>query len=149
MIRKLQSQDLEPVQQVVLNIQSQVEAPLGFFWSAQEIAEELQVGLGLGSFVNEKLMGFVLYRLVGDIVEIELLATDPAFARQGVMAQLLTELELHHATATEIWLEVHDANLKARNFYEKVGFIETALRPRYYRDGGGARMFSKKIGIKS
>lgn len=149
MIRALQVADLASVHEVVKAIQNQVPPPAGFFWSLDEISSELQVGQGIGLFEEEQLVSFILYRILGEILEIELLASHPQRMGRGGMRSLLAELELRHENCVELWLEVHDANLRARNFYEKFGFIETGLRPRYYRDGGGARIFAKKIAKKS
>ncbi len=76
--------------------------------------------------------------------EILLLLTRPMKKRSGLMKNLLSEvvkdLDMNHKE--EIWLEVHESNLAARNLYKNSGFVEVGSRPKYYSDGGNAILCS-------
>ena len=45
--------------------------------------------------------------------------------------------ELKKDEVKRITLEVKESNLKARKIYEKCGFINVGIRPRYYKDEDG------------
>lgn len=146
MFRKLESRDLPAVTELVrLQLVHHPELK-GFYWNDEDLAKEFSEGvLGWGSFsVSHQLQGFILYRQNLDIGEILLLATDPRLKRSGVMSQLLAEFEKNTPELNEYWLEVHKENLSAIQFYEKTQFQTVGVRPKYYRDGGAALLFTKK-----
>jgi ribosomal-protein-alanine N-acetyltransferase len=72
---------------------------------------------------------------VGDDNEtdLQILAVDENFRRQGVAQQLLETLLTDRPNA-KIWLEVRENNAPARTFYEKNGFIIQYVRKDYYRN---------------
>ena len=76
--------------------------------------------------------------------EILLLLTHPKKKRAGLMKILLSEVvkDLGLSHKEEIWLEVHESNLAARNLYKNSGFIEVGSRSKYYSDGGNAILCS-------
>lgn len=76
--------------------------------------------------------------------EILLLLTNPSKKRGGFMKNLLSEVvkDLGFQQKEEIWLEVHESNVPARNLYKKSGFVEVGSRPKYYSDGGNAILCS-------
>ncbi len=86
----------------------------------------------------------VIGRELSSSFEILLLMTNPQKKRGGFMKNLLSEvvkdLGLQHKE--EIWLEVHESNVPARNLYKKSGFVEVGSRPKYYSDGGNAILCS-------
>jgi ribosomal-protein-alanine N-acetyltransferase len=65
-------------------------------------------------------------------VDLQILAVDESFRRQGV-AQLLLETLIKSRPNAKIWLEVRESNLPARKFYEKNGFVKSNIRKNYYR----------------
>jgi ribosomal protein S18 acetylase RimI-like enzyme len=60
------------------------------------------------------------------------------------MRDLLATFEKSTPELNEFWLEVHQENLPAQNFYEKAQFEAVGTRPYYYRDGGAALLYTKK-----
>lgn len=79
---------------------------------------------------------FCLARQSGPVCDIIELASDAAFRRRGIALCGLARFCLHIAhqqPAAEIFLEVAEDNLAARNLYQKAGFAEQARRPDYYR----------------
>jgi [ribosomal protein S18]-alanine N-acetyltransferase len=140
-IRRLTVEDQAEVLRLNELIQKS-DKPPGFTWGEFEIADELRKGKAVGFVESGKLIGFVLYRYLEPHLEILLLGTDPSFGRRAVMTQLVEWLKTSEVGLQEIWLEVHEMNLKACNFYEKIGFASKGLRPKYYRDGGAARVMS-------
>ncbi len=57
-------------------------------------------------------------------------ATHPDYRRQGI-GSALTERALKHARekqAAQVWLNVREENREARRIYERLGFVERALR---------------------
>jgi ribosomal protein S18 acetylase RimI-like enzyme len=99
---------------------------------------------GLGAFIGNDLAGFVLFKTAVDHVDITFLATAPAFQKQGIMTKILKELR-KKIPALPFWLEVHENNLTARNFYEKLEFKEVGRRSKYYADNGTAVLYSTSI----
>jgi ribosomal-protein-alanine N-acetyltransferase len=93
-------------------------------------------------FENGELAAFILYRDVGEAWEISFLATVPAARGQGIMNRLLMALIGQKPADRAIWLEVHESNEPALKLYAKVGFHQVGHRPRYYKDGGAAMLFS-------
>lgn len=44
-----------------------------------------------------------------------------------------------------VFLEFHHENLKAQKLYQKLGFVEIAIRPKYYSNGGDAILMSRQL----
>jgi [ribosomal protein S18]-alanine N-acetyltransferase len=66
--------------------------------------------------------------------EIYNIGVDPAYQRCGAGTRLLQEFtgRCRRKGVRCIWLEVRARNLAAIEFYEKFGFAEYAIRPRFY-----------------
>lgn len=117
--------------------------PVGGGWTSLDIEKELERGCGLGIFGEHyQLQSFVIFSRTGDHYEISLLATDREQRRQGQMAFLIQYLHSTWGGGKKLWLEVHENNNAARNLYKKQGFTEEGRRPRYYRDGGDAILYT-------
>lgn len=113
-----------------------------FYWPNDLLGAEMATGEALGIFEGEALAGFVLYREVPDVWEISLVATHPQFRRLGYMGALLAHMIAAKGQGRAIWLEVHEENVSAQKLYEKLGFREVRRRPRYYKDGATAILYS-------
>jgi [ribosomal protein S18]-alanine N-acetyltransferase len=85
---------------------------------------------------------FILVRTVLDEAEIITLATTPAHRRHGLARTLLEAAALCCAArgAMTLHLEVAAGNDAACALYSAMGFRQIGQRPRYYADGGDARM---------
>jgi ribosomal protein S18 acetylase RimI-like enzyme len=95
---------------------------------------------------HDQVSAFILFRDLGEALEIEMLATHPDFLRQGIMTRLLAEVfrraQNDETRLKAVWLEVHEHNALARQLYEKSGFNIVGKRPRYYSDGGAAILYN-------
>lgn len=106
-----------------------------FNWNQSKVERALETSFGIGLFDRDALVAFVIGRDLGVAFEIDVLATDPNFGKLGYMTQLINDLKVRHSI---LWLEVHEQNTPALNFYKKQGFRVTGRRLRYYSDGGAA-----------
>jgi ribosomal-protein-alanine N-acetyltransferase len=111
-------------------------------WSLEHFAAELgnpfsRVDL---CWRDGQLAGFICTWLVAGEVQVQNVATAPAFRRQGVAARLLgLAIERCRASGFEAaWLEVRASNAGAIALYERFGFREAARRAGYYPDGEDA-----------
>lgn len=113
-------------------------------WSLAQFAQELdnpvaRVDLCLR---NGELAGFLCSWWIAGELQIQNVATAPAFRRQGVAARLLGEVmgRALGAGLEAAWLEVRTGNAAAIALYERFGFRAAGVRPRYYADGEDALM---------
>ena len=69
----------------------------------------------------------------GELVDI---AVSPAYRKQGLGQMLMTALltEAEKRGACQVFLEVRQSNMPARNLYEKNGFRPIGLRKKYYKN---------------
>lgn len=122
------------------------QAMMGPFWEAFGATQEEGEG---------KLSGFILGQKLslesggksgaGFGFEIWCLATHPQHQRKGLMSFLLSELQKRFV---EIWLEVHESNIQAIRFYKHKEFQQVGSRPKYYKDGKDALLFTWKSASK-
>ena len=87
--------------------------------------------------------------VIVDELQIDNLAVSESCRRRGV-GRLLLRSALsfaHRLGARTVALEVRSANMSARTFYEKEGFVLTGLRKGYYADPfDDALLLSREIG---
>ncbi len=139
MIRPLNVHDVNIVFDIV---EAHSKNPQFANWQIANVRSELQSGGGIGEFNGDKLMSFVLFKALDSHLEISLLATSSEFEGQGHMRGLLGHLSSYYPQK-ETWLEVHEANERARQIYEKAGFFVVGKRLSYYPDGGTAVLYSR------
>jgi len=107
------------------------------------LKQEMKVSQGIGLRVEGfGLTSFILYRYFDEHREITILATKPTHQRRGDMRFLLTYLLERKSPGERVWLEVHEGNEPARQLYRDLGFQEVGRRPKYYRDGGDAILYT-------
>ena len=63
----------------------------------------------------------------------------------GSKLYLTLENKTKELNAREILLEVRKSNIKAQKFYEKFGFKEIFVRPKYYKNGEDALILRKEL----
>ena len=80
--------------------------------------------------------GFVIGRALGQECEIENIVVAGPARRRGLGAHLVGELlDLARSSgANRVFLEVRESNLAARRLYEKLAFVESGRRKRYYQN---------------
>ena len=85
---------------------------------------------------GDRVVGYAGMWLLVDEAHVTTFATGRRWRRNGVGERLLIALlDLARSRhATEATLEVRPSNIAARRLYEKYGFREVGLRPRYYTD---------------
>ncbi len=74
--------------------------------------------------------------------EVHTIGVDPAHQGRGIGRRLLADL-LDYADGGVVHLEVRTDNAAAIALYRAVGFVETGLRRRYYRNGADAYMMQR------
>jgi ribosomal-protein-alanine N-acetyltransferase len=80
--------------------------------------------------------GFAVASLLPPQAEMELIAVAAAAQRRGLARRLFAELaaELRAAQLTEVTLEVRAGNQQALDFYQRMGFLVSGHRTRYYQN---------------
>lgn len=79
-------------------------------------------------------LGYCVLRTLADEGEIQRIAVDPAFRRQGIARKLMESMAAvaRMKGAREVALEVRESNVSARKLYESYGFRQEAVRRDYY-----------------
>lgn len=83
---------------------------------------------------NNKIIGYVIYWVIGDEAHINNIALHPDYRGKGIGEFVLRKvLELiKRAGAKSVSLEVRPSNIPARKLYRKLGFQLRAIRKDYY-----------------
>jgi len=98
-------------------------------WARLEVLRQMPGG---------RAVGFCNYWLVADELHILNIAVHPTFRKQGHASALARHiLDVAKASkARVLLLEVRVSNTAARSLYQKLGFRQVGVRPRYYADNG-------------
>lgn len=107
-------------------------------WSERSIASELdnRLSLWLVALDGDRVVGYVGSQSVLGETDMMNIAIHPAYRRQGIAEELVEALveALKEKGNHCLMLEVRQSNEPARKLYEKLGFSQVGLRPRYYRN---------------
>jgi ribosomal-protein-alanine N-acetyltransferase len=140
-LAKGSSEDLDAAMQVM---ESAFGQTYGEAWTRSQCAGILPM-TGVSLFVardaeRDEVVGFSLFRSIGDESELLLLAVTPARHREGIGRSLLDHFiaQAEASGATRIHLEVRDGN-PAVSMYAKAGFAPVGRRRNYYRSSDGRR----------
>ena len=84
---------------------------------------------------NEEVLGVLLWRDLGEEVEVLDMVVAPGHRRKGLGLHLLQRLValVQEGGARVLFLEVRESNAAALALYRKAGFLETGRRAGYYR----------------
>lgn len=87
---------------------------------------------------GEQVVGFMIYELHKDRLEVLDFATDPEFRRRGVGRQMVEKLvgKLSYHRRTRITLAVRETNLDAQFFFRRRGFLAADVLREHYPDTG-------------
>lgn len=109
-------------------------------WSSNFFLEELQVACARSILaqVNDKIVGYVLFWLLPEEVDIHNIAVHTGFRRQHIGQTLLEQVVAvaRGRDSCRVTLEVRVSNIAAQKLYESVGFANKGLRKGYYSDDG-------------
>lgn len=118
-------------------------------WSASSIADDLACeGRSWWMALDgEELVGYAGGLVAGDDVQLLKVAVRSSHRRRGIAAELISRLaeDCRNLAVASMSLEVRVSNDGARAFYERMGFAEEGVRPRYYSDGEDALIMSCAI----
>lgn len=107
-------------------------------WSLNMLAAGLDCSLDSYLVYEEEgvLRGYCVMRVLGDEGEIQRIAVEPAFRRQGIARKLMDAMvDLARGRGVrEMALEVRESNIGARKLYESYGFMQEAVRRGYYHN---------------
>lgn len=111
-------------------------------WTAQDFADLKKSGCDIIASQN----GFIVYRAVADEAEIITIGVHPDARRGGIASAMLVvaEQDLRTRGIKKLFLEVAENNVPARKLYERAGFHQIGIRPKYY-DGVDAIMMEKEL----
>jgi ribosomal-protein-alanine N-acetyltransferase len=111
-----------------------------FPWSQGFFLQELQVACARSIIaeLDGRIVGYVLYWLLPETIDIHNLATHTDHRRHGVARRLLNRVLAYarDQSISRVTLEVRKSNLAAQKLYESMGFVTTGLRKGYYSDDG-------------
>jgi len=109
-------------------------------WSSNFFLEELQVACARSVLaqLNDKIVGYVLFWLLPETVDIHNIAVHTGFRRQRIGQALLRQVfeQARSRHLSRVTLEVRISNIAAQKLYESVGFLSQGLRKGYYSDDG-------------
>jgi ribosomal-protein-alanine N-acetyltransferase len=108
-------------------------------WSRGMLADELRGDpqrISLLALEGDVPVGFAFCWRVVDELHLINLGVLPSHRRRGVAGAIFEALLAHPRAegAAIVTLEVRATNLAAQRFYQRNGFREIAMRPRYYPD---------------
>jgi ribosomal-protein-alanine N-acetyltransferase len=115
-------------------------ASFQFPWSTRFFLDELKVDCARSILaeVDGRIVGYVLFWMMSEEVDIHNIAVHPNFRRHGI-GRLLLEQVVAAARRQEflrVTLDVRRSNSGAQNLYRSFGFITRGLRKGYYSDNG-------------
>ena len=95
---------------------------------------------------KDKVIGFLLYSLIYDRIEIEQIEVITKERRKGIGDKLLKYLieKYQDTDIKNITLEVKEDNIVAINLYKKIGFKKVSTREKYY-DGINGLLMEKTL----
>lgn len=107
-------------------------------WTREMLLEEINNPLCVftAAMRGGAAAGFALGKIAADEAELYQIAVLPEYRRQGIAAQLLTELHalLKEKGAACCFLEVRSRNAPAVALYESIGYKKISMRKGYYGD---------------
>ena len=118
-------------------------------WSLKSFETEFENPLAV-YFVAldaQRVIGYCGYWWIFDEGQITNIAVHPDYRGKGI-AQSLLETMIEKCARTDVstlTLEVRESNRSARHIYEKYGFLQVGLRPKYYGNKEDAVLMTKQI----
>jgi ribosomal-protein-alanine N-acetyltransferase len=127
----------DDAQEIALMARDLIETGLGWSWTRVRVSKSIgnRDTLSIVMCRGTRLVGFAVMFFGDEHAHLNLLAVRPEFQRLGLGTRMIRWLEesAHAAGIRAIHLEVRARNQQARRFYRRLGFLEMALLPKYYR----------------
>ena len=97
--------------------------------------------------ISGTIAGYMCTSIEQKTGEIESLAVDRAFRRQGVASALMdyTFREIHASSVTTVELQVRASNTGGIRFWQNLGFSPSGILPNFYDDGAEALQMKKSL----
>jgi ribosomal protein S18 acetylase RimI-like enzyme len=145
-VRLADFNDHDQIIQISEEIYHSIENKAYFNWPKAQLLSELEKTNSLVLEVDTQIVSFVCYRDMGDVLEVSVLATSLLQQKKAYQQRLLEHL-LHIAAKQRkpVFLEVHSQNQSAVKLYQKMGFILTHLRKKYYSDMSDALVMKREL----
>jgi len=138
-LRLAQSTD---AQDVAIMSRDLIENGLGWSWTRGRVARNIadRDTLSVVACQSGRMIGFAIAYFGDEYAHLNLLAVRGEYQRLGIGTRMIHWLEESARTAgvRAVHLEVRARNQPARRFYRRLGFVEMALLPRYYRGAEAA-----------
>lgn len=111
----------------------------GFYrgWPAADFASyllEADISVYVACDAKRKIIGFALFRAVGDECELLTIVVDPRWRGKGIGAALLAAAvdDFRRSPVKRFFLEVEQENVAAIRLYQRFGFSRIGRREGYY-----------------
>ena len=128
---------MEDAPHIALMSRDLIESGLGWSWTRARVAKSLanRDTLSIVLCQGNTVVGFAMMYFGDEHGHLNLLAVRPDLQRLGLGTRMIRWLEesAHAAGIRAVHLEVRARNQQARRFYRRLGFLEMALLPKYYR----------------
>jgi ribosomal-protein-alanine N-acetyltransferase len=115
-------------------------ASFPFPWSPRFFLQEIQVPCARSVLAQAdgKIVGYVLFWLLPDEVDIHNIAVHSEYRRRGIGRMLLQQVvaAARKRQSNRVTLEVRKSNIAAQTLYRSAGFAMTGVRKGYYSDNG-------------
>ncbi len=107
-------------------------------WNKQAFLYEIssKFSFPYGLFVNNKLIGYIIYHIIPPEAHITNFAIAAKYQNKGYGKFLLNFAinKIKELKIKSIFLEVRASNYKAQHIYKKFGFKQVGIRKKYYRN---------------
>lgn len=137
MIRKFKLEDSEQIQAFVKPMVN-----VSFNWTPEFLQKELEQAQTWVLTDHDEILAFICLRDLSQAWDLTIVATKPSAQRKGHMENLMSYVIAQFAAERQLWLEVHQDNLAAQKFYQKMGFRHSGTRGGYYSDGSAALLYT-------
>lgn len=107
-------------------------------WTKEMLYSHLEEFSGIGSTD----LCYILYKMIGEEIEIFRIAVSYRKRRQGIGKEIL-EFLLNSEKEKTFFLEVDSTNYPAIALYDSCGFQRIHIRKHYYEDGSDALIYKK------
>jgi ribosomal-protein-alanine N-acetyltransferase len=116
-------------------------------WSFTSFLSETEKNFGyvLVILENQAVKGFLTASCILDSADLTTIAVSPECRKKGFAGKLLEAL-FQKIGSAEIFLEVRESNLPARNFYEKYAFHQVGIRKNFYQNPDENAILMKRGG---